>query len=260
MGGMFKFYNLNFKSLILLGALLAVAGMLAPDASAQAAAGTVTGQITDQQGAAISGAEIKLSDPTTNSVRTTESNDVGRFTMTGIPPADYEVLVTKTGFTSAKMSAQHVEVGQVLTLNIPLTIGATTTTVEVQATAGAELQTLNATIGTTITNERCICYPTSAATLRRCRFCRLAYRWLVTSRAPLGPERIRPGRRQQQRRHGGQQHRLYSGQRIQRRGFHRRYAHGCDSDARSRVSKSSKSEPATRQRISTTPPAARFRW
>ena len=42
---------------------------------------------------------------------------------------------------------------QVLTLNVPLTVGATTTTVEVQATAGAELQTLNATVGTTITNE-----------------------------------------------------------------------------------------------------------
>jgi len=119
----------------------------------QAATGTLDGTVTDQQGAVIAGAEIKMVDVTTNSTRSVTSNDVGRYTIVNIPPGTYDITVTKTGFTAAKYSAQKIDVGGVLTLNVALTIGATTTTVEVQATAGAELQTLNATVGTTITNE-----------------------------------------------------------------------------------------------------------
>jgi hypothetical protein len=149
---MLRSSNPNFKSLILLVALLLVAGLVAPVAMAQNT-GTLTGQVTDQQGAVIAGAEIKAVDPSTNSVRSTLSNEVGRYTLASVPPGTYDVTVTKEGFTAAKMTAQKVDVGQVLTLNVPLTIGATTTTVEVKATAGAELQTLNATVGTTMTNE-----------------------------------------------------------------------------------------------------------
>jgi hypothetical protein len=135
---------------ISLGVLLSLS---ASPALAQSATGTMTGQVTDQQNAVIGGAEVKVLDPTTSSTRTTTTNEVGRFTLPNIPPGSYTVTVTKTGFTSAKLQNQKVDVGEVLTLNIPLQVGSTTTTVEVQATAGAELQTLNATIGTTITNE-----------------------------------------------------------------------------------------------------------
>src|ERR1035437_1011523 len=137
----------SFKSVILLGALLAATGFLvvgtAPPAMAQASTGTLTGQVSDAQGAVIPGATIKLVDPTTNSVREITTNDVGRYTIPNIPPGDYVITVTKEGFTAARFSGQHVEVGETLTLNVPLAVGAATTTVEVQAAAGAELQTLN---------------------------------------------------------------------------------------------------------------------
>jgi hypothetical protein len=119
----------------------------------QAATGTLDGTVTDQQGAVIAGAEIKIVDPSTNSTRTGQSNEVGRFTLVNIPPGTYNITVSKSGFTAAKYSATKIDVGSVLTLNVSMTVGSTTTTVEVQATAGAELQTLNATVGTTITNE-----------------------------------------------------------------------------------------------------------
>src|SRR5581483_3285290 len=144
--------TLIFGLAIALGMGVALSFTAVP-AHAQAATGTLDGTVTDQQGAVIAGAEIKLVDPSTSSTRTATSNDVGRFTIVNINPGTYDVTVTKTGFTAAKYSAQKIDVGGVLTLNVALTIGATTTTVEVQATAGAELQTLNATVGTTITNE-----------------------------------------------------------------------------------------------------------
>jgi hypothetical protein len=147
----------NFKSLLLLGALIVATGILmftmTPSAMAQSNTGTLTGQIVDQQGAVIAGAAIRIVDPATSSARDTVSNDVGRYTVTGVPPGTYDITVTKEGFTAAKLTGQKVDIGQVLTLNVPLTIGATTTTVEVKATAGAELQTLNATVGATMNQE-----------------------------------------------------------------------------------------------------------
>lgn len=140
----------SLRSVILLGVLLAATGALL---MGQSSVGTITGQITDQQGALIPGAAIRLADPTTNSVREATSNDVGRYTISSVPPGDYILTVTKEGFTAAKLAGQHVDVGAVLTLNVPLAVGAATTTVEVQATSGAELQMLNATIGTTMRND-----------------------------------------------------------------------------------------------------------
>src|ERR1043166_4036822 len=74
------------------------------------ATGTVSGQITDQQGAVIVGAEIRLVDTQTNSARTTVSNESGRYSFINVPPGTYDILVGKPGFAQAKTAAT-VEVG-----------------------------------------------------------------------------------------------------------------------------------------------------
>ena len=123
-------------------------------ALAQTATGSVAGQVTDPSGAAIAGAEVKLVDPTTSSSQTTTTNDVGRYTFNTVPPGVYDLTVSHPGFTQAKLQGQKVDIGLALTLNVALQVGATSTVVEVQAAAGAELQTLNATIGSTIRNDQ----------------------------------------------------------------------------------------------------------
>jgi hypothetical protein len=120
---------------------------------AQSSSGTLSGQVTDQQGALVPAAEVRITDKATSSSRSTLSNDAGRYTFADVQPGTYDVTVKKDGFTTAKFSGQVVDVGQVLTLDVPLAVGATATTVEVQAAAGAELQTLNATVGSTMRNE-----------------------------------------------------------------------------------------------------------
>jgi Carboxypeptidase regulatory-like domain len=146
------------KSIMLLAAMIATAGILlvgtAPSAMAQTASqGTLTGQVTDQQGAIIPGAEIRIQNTGTGGFVGTTSNSEGRYTIPNIQPGTYDVTIKKQGFSTAKFSGQVIEVGQALTLDVPLAVGATTTTVEVQATAGAELQTLNATVGSTVSSE-----------------------------------------------------------------------------------------------------------
>ena len=142
-----------------LSLLLAIvcASLLLPVSSvpawAQTATGTIVGQVSDPSGAAVVNAEVKVTDPTTNSSQTAKTNEVGRFTFPSVAPGTYDVTVTATGFTQSRLAAQKVDVGESLTLNVTLQVGATSTVVEVQAAAGAELQTLNATVGSTITNE-----------------------------------------------------------------------------------------------------------
>ncbi len=144
----------RFSVLAALACLVMMFTCTAPSVFGQAATGTLIGVITDQQGAVIVGAEIRLVDPGTSSRRTATTNEDGRYTVVNIPPGIYEVTIMKSGFSTAKLSAQKIDIGQTLTLDVPLEVGGTATTVEVQASSGAELQTLNATIGTTISNDQ----------------------------------------------------------------------------------------------------------
>src|SRR5258708_4260890 len=97
---------------------------LAALAAAQSASsGTVSGQVTDPQGAALVGAEIHMTDPLTSITRTSLTNDAGRFSFISVTPAVYDFLVSKPGFSTSRMSAQRVEVGLTLTLNVALQLG-----------------------------------------------------------------------------------------------------------------------------------------
>jgi hypothetical protein len=121
--------------------------------------GTVSGLVTDQQHAIVAGATIKLADPATRIVLTTLSNDAGRYTFVNVVPATYNISISKAGFSTTDVNAQSVEVGQVLTINATLQVGATATTVEVAAQVGAELQTANSTVGQTITGDSLVYLP-----------------------------------------------------------------------------------------------------
>jgi hypothetical protein len=124
--------------------------------------GTIAGQVTDQQGAVLVGAQVRLIDNTTNTVRTTTTNDAGRYNFINVTPGVYDVTISHTGFAQSKIAAQTVEVGLALTLNVSLQLGATTTTVEVKASAGAELQTMNSTVGSTISGDAILNLPNLA--------------------------------------------------------------------------------------------------
>ncbi len=165
------------RSLLFFGALVLGLGAFPgtgtrPARAQSAATGAVSGQVKDAQGGTIPGADVKLTDTDTKSPRTTSTNEAGRYSFNSIPPGTYDLAVSKPGFTLAEVKAQKVEVGQGLTLDVELAIGATTTTVEVTASAGAELQTINATVGSTLSGDSLLLLPnlgrdaTSLATLQ----------------------------------------------------------------------------------------------
>ena len=115
--------------------------------------GTVDGTVTDPSGGAIVGATVTLTDTATSFARTATTNDTGRYFFANVVPSKYNVTVSKNGFRVSKLVGQVVTVGAVLTLNITMEIGSVAETVEVTATTGAELQTMNATVGNTISGD-----------------------------------------------------------------------------------------------------------
>ena len=131
--------------------LVVFLSLSATSAFAQGETGSVTGIVADPQGASVAGADISLTDVATNSARSTTSNDSGRYHFASIPAGVYDIVVTKSGFKTAKFSQQKVSVGLVVTVNVTLEVGSLSETVVVtSAPMGTELQTANATVGTTI--------------------------------------------------------------------------------------------------------------
>jgi hypothetical protein len=114
--------------------------------------GTVVGTVTDQSGAVIPGANITLSDVTSNNTRATVSNGTGQYVFIDVSPGTYNIVAGRSGFELTKVASQVVRVGEQSTVNIKLRVGNERQTIEVSA-EGVQLQTLNSTVGATINEE-----------------------------------------------------------------------------------------------------------
>jgi hypothetical protein len=142
---------LSKRSLCGLGVLLCLFALV-PSAlfSQSASTGTVAGTVTDPSGAAVAAATVTLTDKGTNIPRTASTNENGRYIFVDVPAGTYDFTVSKQGFRISKLTGQTVNVGTALTLNVVLEVGSVSESVEVTAN-NADLQTLNATVGNTVT-------------------------------------------------------------------------------------------------------------
>lgn len=129
-------------------------------ASAQNAnTGTVFGIISDPSGAVIPNAVVTLHDPATSQDRSATTNEVGRYNFGSVAPGSYLLKAVAAGF-KASASNINVEVGKSFTLNLALAVGQASQTVEVTGNAaGAELQTLDATVGETVGGDTLLLLP-----------------------------------------------------------------------------------------------------
>jgi hypothetical protein len=139
---------------ILFAAFLALAVFLVPHSlfAQTANSGTVEGVVTDPSGAAVVEAGVNLVDTSTGISRAAVTNEAGRFFYANVVPGKYTLTITKGGFRVLKFTDQIVNISTNLTLNARLELGAATETIEV-TTSGSDLQTLNATVGSTVAGE-----------------------------------------------------------------------------------------------------------
>lgn len=135
--------------------------VLTPSAlfSQVSATGRVSGTITDSTGAAVPNAAVSLIDTATGSSRQTTTSDVGFYVFTIVNPGTYNVEVTKQGFKKTLVTNQLVDVGTQLNVNAVLEVGTVSQTVEVSVTVGADLQTMDATVGATLSGTTLVNLP-----------------------------------------------------------------------------------------------------
>jgi len=57
--------------------------------------------VSDPSGARIAGAQVKLLDPSTNTVKTLLSNSTGRYDFFNVNPGVYDVIVSSAGFSES---------------------------------------------------------------------------------------------------------------------------------------------------------------
>ena len=124
--------------------------------------GTVAGVVSDPSGAAVSGVAVELRDEATKTVRTVATNEVGHYVFVGVPPGTYTVGATAKGFKRAAVTSLVVEVSKSYTVNLHLEIGETIQTVEVLATPAQELQTMDATLGNTLSGQTLLYLPSKS--------------------------------------------------------------------------------------------------
>ncbi|HVP49789.1 MAG TPA: carboxypeptidase-like regulatory domain-containing protein, partial [Candidatus Bathyarchaeia archaeon] len=109
----------------------------------------MTGVVTDPSGAVVPDATITIKEKATSTVQSITTNSAGRYTFVNLRPGDYEVSITKPGFSKVSIPSDIVSVGETTTNNVTLKVGSENQTVEVES-SGVELQTLNATVGNTV--------------------------------------------------------------------------------------------------------------
>lgn len=97
--------------------------------------GGLSGAVTDATGALVAGATVTLTGPQGGYTLTT--NELGRFSATGLTPGYYDVTVEKAGFKKIEAKHSEVVVNSFSTLNLTLPVGNVDTTVEVSSTAAA---------------------------------------------------------------------------------------------------------------------------
>jgi hypothetical protein len=111
--------------------------------------GTIVGAVTDQSGAVVAGATVTLTDPSTKTSRNAATNDAGRYIFVDVGPGTYDLSISKQGFSTSRTQTS-ARVGEAITVNMALQVGGSNIVVDVTA-VGTELQTMNATVGNTVT-------------------------------------------------------------------------------------------------------------
>src|SRR4030095_5967493 len=79
-------------------ACVLLVGLMSAEASAPSTSATLLGVIADEQRAVLGDATVTLTNLDTGAVRTTTSDAVGAFYLTGLAPGRYELRVTRSGF------------------------------------------------------------------------------------------------------------------------------------------------------------------
>jgi hypothetical protein len=114
--------------------------------------GTITGTVSDKTGAVIPGASVTATNTATGISNTTTTTGTGNYTFANLDAGIYTVSTTAKGFEKLIQAGIHVNAMEAQTYNPVLTVGGSSIEITV-TTALPQLETTNATVGSTMENE-----------------------------------------------------------------------------------------------------------
>ena len=120
--------------------------------------GTIEGQVKDVSGAVVPNVSITVTNTATNVSRTVPTNGEGAYSFPALIPGDYNVQAALQGFKSETQANLVLQVTQTLRADFTLQPGQLSEQIEVSASA-EQLNTDNATVGTTIEQQRIVDMP-----------------------------------------------------------------------------------------------------
>ncbi len=117
--------------------------------------GSLSGAVTDQNGALVPGAAVTATSLETGLKRQATANDEGRWTIAALKPGNYEITVTAAGFAETKQPAT-VSASVTTPVDIQLGVSGGETVVDVQADDGTSIVSsgTGGEISSTISGER----------------------------------------------------------------------------------------------------------
>src|SRR5215831_11701530 len=133
---------------------LAVAMMLClSSAFAQSDLGSISGFVKDPSGAVVPKAGVIVKNEATGTERRTSTNESGIYTVTNIPAGLYTVTAEAPGFKKFEARNNKLDPSAALAVDVALTVGASTETVEVAASAQV-LHTESASVQKLVTRQQ----------------------------------------------------------------------------------------------------------
>src|SRR6266850_4299583 len=123
-------------------------------AQSQASTGQIAGTVSDNQGAAISGATVKATNTQTGLAQTVKSGDDGLYQLVLLPSGVYKVTAEASGFASTTVTNVEVLVGR--TIDVKIALGVSGVQEVVNVTSGAiQVQTTRSE-AETVLNQKAI--------------------------------------------------------------------------------------------------------
>src|SRR5258706_2794408 len=147
-----------YSSLLIVFLAVFLLHLSSSSAAAQTTTSTIQGTVRDPNGAAISGATVKVNETTRASERSTTTDAEGFYRLTALPAGASTLTASGTGFATSTSNIE-LTLNRVVTFDVKLEVGGVGAVVNVQADSLPLLERNASGTGATITPRQITEYP-----------------------------------------------------------------------------------------------------
>jgi hypothetical protein len=113
---------------------------------------TIEGSVTDRQGLAVAGAEVRLAGDTVGFDKTIVTDATGNYQLAAVPAGTYRLTVSHSGFATKAFKSLDITLNRTLKFDVTLEVSSVQQQVEVSAVPPL-LETSSSSEGVTITPQ-----------------------------------------------------------------------------------------------------------